>query len=118
MSPVQRVRDVQTRVKHELLGAYLDTWAGIIINGLAGAARAILAKGRPFQVRLGYVDGFAFRGRYEGDASDLETIGGRSGPVWASPIVGVQALDCAASFAGGKGFHLDTVSVVVEKNPG
>ncbi|MDQ2827900.1 MAG: three-Cys-motif partner protein TcmP, partial [Chloroflexota bacterium] len=108
-------RDVQTQVKHIILSEYLGTWAGIILNGKAGTARNQALRGRPFQTRLIYVDGFSYKGRYEGDTTDVMLNGTPSLPTWGSPILGIQALDKAQQFAQQRhGFHTDIATILVE----
>ncbi|NOY98878.1 MAG: hypothetical protein GXP40_06715, partial [Chloroflexi bacterium] len=56
MANKDKGRDTQTRVKHEILAKYLDTWGGIIVNGLT--------KRRQLQQwHFVYVDCFAFSGK-------------------------------------------------------
>lgn len=108
-------RDVQTQVKHIILSEYLGTWAGIILNGKAGVACSQALRGRPFQARLVYVDGFSYKGRYEGDTTDVMLNGTPSLPTWGSPILGIQALDKAQKFAVQKHeFHTDIATILVE----
>lgn len=108
-------RDTQTQVKHIILSDYLDTWAGIILNGLAGVAKQLAARGRPFRTRLLYVDGFSYKGRYKGNAGELLRHSTAQTPSWGSPILGIQALERARDFARDRhGFHVETAVVLVE----
>ncbi len=111
-----RPRDVQTRVKHKILRSYLDAWAGIIVNGLAGVAASRASRGLSFRAGLVYVDGFSWRGRYDGDASEVLLDGSVLSPKWGSPIVGIQALDDARRFASSRGVPLETMAVLVEEH--
>ncbi len=108
-------REVQTQVKHIILSEYLGAWAGIILNGKARAAHSQASRGRPFRARLVYVDGFSYKGRYEGDTTDVMLNGAPSLPTWGSPILGIQALDKAQQFALQRhGFHTDIATILVE----
>lgn len=113
---MNNIRNVQTRVKHKILRSYLDAWAGIIVNGLASVAASRAAKALSFQAGLVYVDGFSWRGRYDGDASEVVLSGSAPSPRWGSPIIGVQALDDAKRFARGRGFDLETRVILVEEH--
>src|SRR5690348_12599267 len=86
-------RDTQTEVKHRILSEYLDAWAGIITNGLARQAALVQARGGSFRCRLMYVDGFAHKGRYDGDRTEVLRKGAPDVPTWGSPILGIKALD-------------------------
>lgn len=79
-------RDIQTRVKHQILEDYLVRWSSIIINGWREPLRQFPAK---FEARLVYVDCFAFEGRY---TENGETVKG-------SPIIGIEAIDRAVEFS-------------------
>jgi hypothetical protein len=48
-------RNTQTRVKHEILSRYLDTWGGIIVGGLTKARK-------PLDWHFVYVDCFSYLG--------------------------------------------------------
>lgn len=101
-------RKIQTRIKHEILEAYLDRWGGIILNGLRGLFKRSKAQGwsNSFNVRFVYADCFAFEGRYEEDGKIVH----------GSPLIGIKALDKHAKFAlSDIGLHLQTVSILFEK---
>lgn len=108
-------RDTQTKVKHIILSRYLNTWAGIILNGKADTARSQALKGRPFHARLAYVDGFSSTGRYEGDTTDIMLDRIPPLPTWGSPILGIQGLDKAQRHARQQHrFHIDTGMILIE----
>ena len=108
-------RDTQTQVKHLIISDYLDTWAGIILNGVSVVAKQCAAQGRPFRTRLLYVDGFGYKGRYLGNTGDLLRHGVAATPTWGSPVLGIQALERARDFARDKhGFHVETSVVIAE----
>lgn len=81
------VRPVQGKVKHTILRQYAGAWAGIILNGVRRDAARALESGRRLRVDLVYVDGFGGAGQYGRD------FDGTRGPIWGSPIIGVQALE-------------------------
>ena len=78
-------RPTQTRVKHHILEDYLDTWGGIILNGLRGPYQRSKAEGwdASFQARFVYVDCFAGPGRYEQEGQEVD----------GSPLIGIRLLD-------------------------
>jgi three-Cys-motif partner protein len=87
------VRPVQGKVKHTILRQYAGAWAGIILNGVRRDAARALEGGRRLRVDLVYIDGFAGAGQYRRD------FDGTPGPIWGSPIIGVQALEEQAAKA-------------------
>lgn len=90
-----KIRYSQTRVKHEILRGYSGAWAGIITNGLRGAAIAARDRGEPFEVDIVYLDLYAGFGRYERDADKPNA----AEPIWGSPIIATKTLrEIAASF--------------------
>lgn len=91
LPPFFAQRSVQAKVKHTILRQYAGAWAGIIANGVRGAAVRARADGRGYRLDLVYIDGFGGAGRYGVD------VDGSPGPVWASPIIGVQALEVQAA---------------------
>jgi three-Cys-motif partner protein len=100
-------RNTQTRVKHEILSKYLDTWGGIIVNGLAKSAKKQ-------KWRFIYVDCFSYIGMYSGEAE--EVLQGRvSKPVYGSPIIGIQALEKLSNHARKRGITIRTNTVLIEK---
>ena len=80
-----RYRNTQTNVKHEILAKYLDTWGGIIVNGLRNAKRQRLWQ-------FVYIDCFSYKGKYLGDMEDALRHKATVEPVYGSPIIGIQAL--------------------------
>lgn len=112
-------RNTQTQAKHIILSDYLDTWAGIIISGLSGKAKMLMAKGRPFRCRFLYVDGFSHTGRYTGDVGEILRDHRPDTPTWGSPIIGIQALDRAKKYALDKyGLRIETATILTEKDSG
>ena len=103
-------RSTQTQVKHEILARYLDTWGGIIANGLCHAKRQ-----RVWQFI--YVDCFAYKGKYIGDQENIFRHNAPSGPVYGSPIIGIQALDKLAEYAATLGLQVVTNTILIEKDP-
>ena len=103
-----KARPTQTRVKHEILKAYLKTWGGIISSGLRAR--------QPNTVHLVYVDCFASTGKYAGECEDI--LHGHAGEtVYGSPIIGIRALDALADHARNKmGVPLQTSSILIERN--
>ena len=77
-------RNTQTRVKHEILSRYLDTWGGIIVGGLTKARK-------PLDWHFVYVDCFSYLGKYPGEKED--TYHHRESEVDGSPLIGIKALD-------------------------
>jgi three-Cys-motif partner protein len=106
-------RPTQTRVKHEILTRYLDTWGGIIVNGLKARA---MGKGRAYTGHFVYADCFSSAGRYAGECEDvvqhreLRTVEG-------SPVIGIRALDKLAAYARGIGIDITTNVILIEKDP-
>jgi three-Cys-motif partner protein len=78
-------RRIPTRVKHEILAEYIDTWGGIIIHGLRSRHKQWADMGKQFVTRFVYVDCFAAEGQY-GDSTEEQIALG-------SPVIGIQALD-------------------------
>jgi three-Cys-motif partner protein len=106
-------RPSQTRVKHEVLEAYIDKWGGIIANGALLHARNAQSRGRDFELHLIYVDANASSGRYAGEQADV--VSGRSAStVFGSPIIGIRALDRIAKWAEPRGLNVRTNSILVE----
>jgi three-Cys-motif partner protein len=103
-------RSTQTQVKHEILARYLDTWGGIITNGLCHAKHQ-----RVWQFI--YVDCFAYKGKYIGDQESIFRQNPAPGPVFGSPIIGIQALDKLAAYAVTLGLQVVTNTILIEKDP-
>ncbi len=103
-------RSTQTQVKHEVLARYLDTWGGIIANGLCHAKRQ-----RVWQFI--YVDCFAYKGKYIGDQENIFQHIAVTGPVFGSPIIGIRALDKLAAYAVTVGIQIVTNTILIEKDP-
>jgi len=100
-------RDPQTRVKHEILAKYLDSWGGIIVHPLR--------KKRQKDWHFVYVDCFAHTGRYIGESEDvIQNI--ETQTVFGSPIIGINALDKLADYALIKGIRIRTNSILIERN--
>jgi len=106
----QGVRSTQTKTKHRILSDYLDAWAGIIFFGIKAAWKGHKTSRRPHFV---YVDGFSFKGKYDG--GDLDNLHHQT--VYGSPVIGVQALDKFAKFASKKGLPVSTNAILIEKDP-
>lgn len=110
VSPVPRFdeRPVQGKVKHTILRQYAGAWAGIILNGARHDYALALRAGRHFAgTDLVYMDGFGGAGRY---ARDFD---GSAGPIWGSPIIGVQALEAQAARAS---FPVRVTAYLTEEN--
>jgi three-Cys-motif partner protein len=102
-------RNTQTRVKHEILARYLDTWGGIIVNGLRRSRQK-----RDWH--FVYVDCFSYVGRYSGEYEDV-IQGRQTQPVYGSPVIGIRALDKLNAYARRVGIELKTNVVLIEKRP-
>lgn len=100
-------RNTQTRVKHEILSRYLDTWGGIIVSGLRNA--------RPRVRHFVYVDCFSFLGRYSGEKED-EIQQRESKGVFGSPVIGIAALDKLLAHSKKMGIDIRVSSILVEKD--
>jgi three-Cys-motif partner protein len=100
-------RNTQTRVKHEILAKYLDTWGGIIVSGLIHA--------RPKVRRFVYVDCFSFIGRYSGEKED-EIQKREMKEVFGSPIIGINALDKLIEHSKRMGIDIRANTILVEKD--
>jgi three-Cys-motif partner protein len=99
-------RNTQTRVKHEILSSYLDTWGGIIVSGLRNA--------RPRARHFVYVDCFSFLGRYSGEKE--EQIQNReTKEVFGSPVIGINALDKLLVHSKKMGVDIRVSTILVEK---
>lgn len=99
-------RNTQTRVKHEILSRYLDTWGGIIVSGLRNA--------HPRVRHFVYVDCFSFVGRYSGEKED-EIQKRESKEVFGSPIIGINALDKLLVHSKKMGIAIQVNAILVEK---
>jgi len=100
-------RDPQTRVKHEILAKYLDSWGGIIVHPL----RKKLQRDWHFI----YIDCFAYTGRYLGESEDtIQHI--ETQTVFGSPVIGINALDKLADYALNNGIRIRTNSILIERN--
>lgn len=100
-------RNTQTRVKHEILSRYLDTWGGIIVSGLRNA--------RPRPRHFVYVDCFSFIGRYSGEKED-EIQQREVKDVFGSPVIGINALDKLLAHSQKMGVDIRVSSVLVERD--
>jgi len=100
-------RNTQTRVKHEILSRYLDTWGGIIVSGLRNA--------RPRVRHFVYVDCFSFVGRYSGEKED-EIQKRESKKVFGSPIIGINALDKLLTHSKKMGVDIRVNTILVERD--
>ena len=105
------VRPVQGKVKHTILRQYAGAWAGIIANGVRLDAVRARAGGRTYRLDLVYIDGFAGAGRYGRD------FDGSPGPVWGSPVVGVQVLEAQAA-AHAATLDVRVTALLCEQEPG
>lgn len=99
-------RNTQTRVKHEILSSYLDTWGGIIVSGLRYA--------RPRVRHFVYVDCFSFIGRYSGERED-EVQKRASKEVFGSPIIGIRSLDKLLTHSKKMGVDIRVNTILIEK---
>ncbi len=99
-------RNTQTRVKHEILSSYLDTWGGIIVSGLRNA--------RPRIRHFVYVDCFSFVGRYSCEKED-EIQKRKSKEVFGSPVIGISALDKLLAHSKKMGVDIRVSTILVEK---
>ena len=102
-------RNVQTRVKHEILSRYLDTWGGIIVGGLTKARK-------PLDWHFVYVDCFSYLGKYSKEKEDTY-YNQDSESVEGSPIIGIKALDKLLDHAWNKmGVRIRVNSILIEKD--
>lgn len=101
------VRNTQTKVKHEILSKYLDTWGGIIVSGLRNAKK----KTRHFV----YVDCFSSVGRYSGEKED-EIQKREMKEVFGSPIIGIKALDKLLLHAKKMEVDIKVTTILVERD--
>lgn len=99
-------RNTQTRVKHEILSRYLDTWGGIIVSGSRYARQRI----RHFV----YVDCFSFLGRYSGEKEE-EIQRRESKEVFGSPVIGINALDKLLIHSKKMGVDIRVNTILIEK---
>ncbi len=106
-----QIRSTQTKVKHEILEKYLDTWGGIIINGLLGNSINL-------PIKLVYVDCFSFTGTYKGDLDNTVSGTPCKEQVYGSPIIGIKALDKLRSYAIGRGLNVTTNVILIERDAG
>lgn len=103
----KNIRSTQTKVKHQILEAYLERWMGIIFWGIKKSPVTIVQ--RPHFV---YVDAFSYTGKYpEGDIDNPN-----SGPVYGSPVIGIQQLDQFAQYARKENFPIRRNVILLEKD--
>ena len=107
-------RSTQTKIKHQILEAYLKKWGWIILNGMSGLAAQRHAQGKGFRTRFVYVDCNASCGRYRGETED-QAAGREPEPVPGSPIIGVKALDGLVQFASSRHITLQTNAILIEE---
>ena len=100
-------RPAQTRVKHEIVREYSGAWAGIIVNGVAPAARRA-----GFVLDLVYVEGFAGFGRYLGDMNQPDD----RTPVWGSPVIGLQQLEAVSNVGRERRITVQVTGILVDLN--
>jgi len=101
-------RNTQTRVKHEILSRYLDTWGGIIIAGLTHARK-------PQEWHFVYVDCFSYLGKYSGEIEDIYY--NRDSEVDGSPLIGIKAFDNLLTHAQYKmGVNIRVNAILIEKD--
>jgi len=101
-------RNTQTKVKHEILSRYLETWGSIIVSGLINAKRLR-------QWHFVYVDCFSYSGKYSGEKED-DFQNKVPKTVYGSPIVGINALDKLAVHAQKMGVRIRVNTILVEKD--
>jgi three-Cys-motif partner protein len=103
-------RNTQTRVKHEILSRYLDTWGGIIVGGLTKARK-------PSEWHFVYVDCFSSFGKYAGEKEDTYKNSNSVSEVEGSPFIGIKALDRLLDHAQQKmGVKIRVNTILIEKN--
>lgn len=105
-------RPTQTKVKHEILQQYLQTWGGIITHGLRNTFMKLYSKGEgsSFSAHFSYVDCFSYRGRYEDEQNGSLAYG--------SPIIGIRELDKLKSMVKESfGFSITTSIILAEEQP-
>lgn len=102
-------RSTQTQVKHQILAEYLDTWGGIILNGLRKSSSKSI-------YRFIYVDCFAYKGKYLGDKASSYIQHPSPDLVYGSPIIGIRSLDKLAKRASQQGIQIITNSILIEKD--
>lgn len=112
-------RQPQTRVKHEILRQYIPKWGGIILRHAKQKAEEAQSRGRKFERHFVYVDTDAASGRYSMELEDKRAKRDTdNGPIFGSPIIGIQALDNLAVFANTThGIDLRTNTILIEKDP-
>lgn len=101
-------RPVPTRVKHEILQQYLETWGGIISHGLLNRYQQHIQRGssQNFSSNFVYVDCFSFTGKY-GDEIQSTRYG--------SPVIGIRELDKIQEYMlKNYGFHI-TINVILSE---
>ena len=102
-------RNTQTRVKHEILSRYLDTWGGIIVGGLTKARK-------PLDWHFVYVDCFSYLGKYSKEKEDTY-YNQDSESIEGSPLIGIKALDKLLDHARNKmGVRIRVNSILIEKD--
>ena len=85
---VLKHRDIQTRIKHEILREYLVKWYSIITMGLRGQVYKYPKLREDFRARFIYVDYFSYTGAYEDGGVVVD----------GSPVIGIRALDALKKF--------------------
>ncbi len=104
----KEIRSTQTKVKHQILEAYLKKWGSIIFWGIKTKAPKRIVH-RPHFV---YIDAFSSTGKFpKGDIDNPN-----SGPVYGSPIIGIRQLDQFAQYARNENFPIRRNVILVEKN--
>lgn len=97
-------REIQTKVKHEILKQYLVKWGGIISQGLQ------LYNSQKPHLYTGfvYVDCFAYKGRYTENGSIVH----------GSPLIGIDALDRLYQSVkeSASGRKISTYTILVEED--
>ena len=106
-------RNSQTRIKHLILQEYAGAWSSIIGFGLRGLAMKARAAGKPFPLRMAYLDGFSWKGRYAKDSD--QPIG--TEPIWGSPILAMLALERSLTgLAANNPFATQLTGICVEQD--
>lgn len=92
-------RDVQTKIKHDILEQYLKAWTGIILHGIKNLKNV---RGTP-KVKFVYVDLFSCSGTYDFDTT--QSVKSIESPIKGSPLIGIDCLRKAVRF--GNDYKID-----------
>lgn len=102
-------REIQTRIKHEILSQYLDKWYSIITIGMSRKLAQNPKLKEDFRARFIYVDYFSYMGSYEDNGVAVD----------GSPVIGIRALDTLKTFFAEQtgGLVPMTAAILFEDDP-